>query len=262
MNNENEYSFLIEETSENKRQIFLRPGDKFVFGRGEDCDYIIDNRQVSRIHATLKCKRDEIIIVIDGDGDNISRNGIYNSSGEKIKIQANLNPGDFVWVFLIPDYYVKLTFLEDIDRDTLNGFSYEERMTRSVADLKQSISKLSEKLENHIANQRVSNRQLIKDEIKILDAEKGFSEKISQIVEEQKNVRKDIDEARITNKRQDKAIKILYPIVLATLLLFGLSGTLTEMSKDERKDWIEFTRDISIAIMGGYGLIKIKESKK
>jgi pSer/pThr/pTyr-binding forkhead associated (FHA) protein len=114
----NSYSFLIEEKGKNPSQIFLNPGDVYTFGRDKKCDYTISNNQVSRIQATLRCKNDEVVLVLDGDGDNVSRNGVYDRDGDKISVQKNLNPGEFVWIVMIEDFHVKLKFLENFDEES------------------------------------------------------------------------------------------------------------------------------------------------
>lgn len=259
----NAYSFLIEEKGKESSQIFLNPGDVYTFGRDKKCDYPISNSQVSRIQATLKCKNNEVVLVLDGDGDNVSRNGVYDRDGDKISVQKNLNPGEFVWIVMIEDFHVKLKFLEnfeEINVDTVTGVSSEEKLLNTVLSVQKDLQQVSERLENYIANSRADIRSIVEKEIIAVDQREGTAKKIEQLQMNVNELQSGLISSNKTNSRQNK---LLTGIICGSIAIFGLSGTISKMESSERKEWVELAKNIAlICVAGGGGYIATTQKEK
>lgn len=90
--------------------------DELILGRDQECDVIINDRQVSRFHAKLRChSKDEVILT-----DLNSKNGTF-INGEKITQPMIVNDGDEIKIALAQSF----TFLNSDSTIPLNRESTE-----------------------------------------------------------------------------------------------------------------------------------------
>jgi pSer/pThr/pTyr-binding forkhead associated (FHA) protein len=69
------------------------------FGRDPECDIVIDDRQVSRIHAQIKVSKSNEIKLVDLN----SKNGTY-LNGEAITMPVPLKDGDEIKIALVQEF--------------------------------------------------------------------------------------------------------------------------------------------------------------
>lgn len=271
-----EYKFLIEQKSKKSIIISMFPGDKYVFGRDTKCDYTIPDKLVSRIQATILVKTGEVILVIDGDGDKIkSRNGIFDEDGQRINVQKNMLPGDLVWIYKGDDgVFVKLTFVKELD-----PLSTTEQILikngpegcpiidgQAIALEIRALSARIDEIDVHVSDNFnligdvVDNELTKKQSASASKADfEEFKTTVKDSLEEISNVNSSQSKALVI---QSKAISIGLPVLMLSLVVFAISGTIQKMENDEKKQWTSLIRDVVITAIGSYGTYKITADKK
>jgi hypothetical protein len=213
----------------------------------------------------LKCKNNEVILVLDGDGDNVSRNGVFDRDGDKISVQKNLNPGEFVWVVMIEEFHVKLKFLENLEEElfleTESGSekNCNQQLLKAVLKVETDLLNVSERLENFIANSRADTRSIVEKEIIAMDQRAGTAKKIEELQENVSQLQQGLISSNRTNSRQNK---LLTGIICGSILIFGLSGTISKMESEERKEWVELAKNVALICVAGGGSVKLLQNEK
>lgn len=252
------YSFTIEETKKELKQILLRPGDRYIFGRGKHntegyqiCDYIINRGSVSRVHATLIAKDSEVIIVLDGDGETPSRNGVYDSQGDPISVHKNVNPGEIIYICLEPDFRVILTYVETIidDTDEVKIMTDAEKIGR----LETSVNEIKYLLKNQIATTKASSREIRDKETQIIGHENDLRNDVDVLKNDVKSLKVDVSNIKKVNDHQNKALTFLIGLFCLGLVIFGTTGSFKEFSREEKKDVYDLFQNIIIAVVGVVG---------
>ncbi len=268
------YSFTIAETNKDLVQILLKPGDVYVFGRGkiingeQQCDYIINRPIISRVHAKLIAKENEVIIILDGDGEKPSKNGIYDSEGDPISVHKNVNPGEFVYICLEPDYKVVLTYVQTIldDTDEVDILTDSERIDK----LNASMDEIRNLLKTQMATTKASSREIREKETQIMVKENDLRSDVESLKSDLRSLKEndfeslktDVGNIKKVNDTQNKALSFLIGLFCLGLVIFGTTGSFKELSREEKKDVYDLFQNVIVAVIGVIGGGKLLSMSK
>ena len=147
---------------------------KFTIGReGDIVPLVKPAALLSRIHATCTRNNDGSWTVEDGDGIKLSRNGLWNIHGSRVKALVLRDPGDYADLLKITGGGIMVrVFIDrragDLDKETLGGEVYTlesldtklEELCTIVAGLSQEMAVLAKNQSKLIANDRRQDNSL------------------------------------------------------------------------------------------------------